>query len=107
MAVQLAVTGGIGIPGEDAEAHRPKLDRGVGEIGYDESRSPLYRALWSCCVQNGVQLAPTVPHKAAFYPLYIIDSALAEQLTPASQAGCHGFDPRLPLQFFSSHNKQF
>ena len=50
------------------------------------------------CVQNCVQYVPTVPHLAPVDLLYVHDLSLAEWLTPASQAGCHGFDPRLPLQ---------
>src|ERR1019366_2634398 len=46
------------------------------------------------CVQNRVQYAPTVPHLALEGPLYVLDLSWSERLAAASQAGCHGFDPR-------------
>lgn len=40
-------------------------------------------------------MVPPKAHLAPVDPLYVHDLALAERSTIASQAGCHGFDPRL------------
>jgi hypothetical protein len=58
-------------------------------------------ASFRTCVQNRVQYAPIVPYLARCHPVQVIDLVLSEVYASASQAGCHGFDPRLPLHKYN------
>ena len=45
---------------------------------------------------NGFNWCQQCRTRPSVKPLYVLDLSLTESLAAAAQAGCHGFDPRLP-----------